>query len=100
MADITAELLIERDWTEITGAGGFGFTDGESYVLDIVGSDTNATVYYAETDTTDEPTVIGHPWRSGDRNTPIDPRLIEYATGTYAWLRVDRGTATIVATVK
>ena len=100
MADVTEQFEIDQDWTELSGA--VTLAGGSTYALDIAQANSHATVFSADTDSNVAPTanIIGHPWKPGDKDTPIDPRLLEYSAGTFIWMRVDHGTATIAVTVK
>ena len=97
MADITAELEISQEWTEITVP--LGMRSGSTYLLDIASIQIKATIFSADTDDgATPPTVSGHPWRN-ETGAAIDQREVTPASGTFTWLRVDRNSATVVSTV-
>lgn len=98
MADITKQLEITVEWTEVSS--GVSMEDGKSYAVDVHKGQTNATVYWAETDSaTGAPSdsIIGHPIEPYGRQNP-DSRVYEKRSGVYPWMRVDRGTALVEAT--
>ena len=92
VADLTAQMTFDSDWSEI-GAG-LSLDDGDDYVLDVVGLDLNAIVYSADTDANNAPTdaIIGHPWY------PAEDPAREYAkdSAVFTWLRVTKGEAILV----
>ena len=97
MADLTKELVIGTAWTEVRTA--LGIEDGRDYTFDVAkASSPIATVYWAVTDDANEPSAAlttGHPIR------PTDTRVAKGFTSEQRfWLRTDRGTAVLVATVE
>ena len=96
MADITAQLALTTQWQEVTA--GLALVDGDTYTMDIVSARSNALAFSADTDSNVAPTnpIIGHPW------DPAEPaaRAREYTrdSAVYTWVRLSRGTATLVAT--
>lgn len=97
MADLTKELEITSVWTEITVA--LSLADGSTYLVDVNGANQRATVYVADTDAaTPPPTVAGHPWTPIDKNRTVHSRTYEKLSGTFTWVRIDRGSATLEVT--
>ena len=98
MADLTKQVSITTSWTEITAP--LGMADGSSYLVDVDGVDSNATVYSAETDTAVAPgaAVIGHALVPANFNRSVDSRIYSKRTDVYLWVRVTRGNARIVST--
>ena len=98
MADLTKQVSVTTAWTEITVP--LGMADGESYLVDVDGVNTNAIVYSAETDTTVAPgaAVVGHGLAPSNVNRSVDSRIYAKRANVYFWVRVTRGDARIVAT--
>ena len=98
MADLTKQVAVTSVWTEITAP--LGMTDGESYLIDVDGVDTNAAAYSAETDDANAPgaAVIGHPLAPSNFNRSVDSRIYTKRTDVRIWVRVTRGEARVVAT--
>ena len=98
MADLTKQVSVTTAWTEITVP--LGMADGESYLIDVDGVNSNAVVYSAETDNAVAPgaAVIGHAIVPANFNRSVDSRIYSKQAGVFIWVRVTRGEARIVAT--
>ena len=96
MADITGTLDIGTGWSNITVD--LLLLNGVTYAVDVVGAANKAIAYWAVTDNTSQPDTNGHPLNPADRDLTIDTRVLDQVAGQYLWMRVDRGTATVVAT--
>ena len=96
MADVTQELALDTNWTDVTT--GLGLADGETYGVDLVGAESNAVAFWAVTDSIVAPTVHGHPVLPSDRFQPVDAREVMQMAGQYLWMRVNRGVAALSVT--
>ena len=98
MADLTKQVSVTTSWAEVTAP--LAMANGESYLIDVDGVDSNATVYSAETDTAVAPgaDVIGHAIVPSNFNRSVDSRIYSKRTNVYMWVRVTRGNARIVST--
>ena len=94
MADLTQEIELTTSWKDIGAAG--SLTSGKSYTGDLRNIPLGATAYQALTDDAVAPTVTGHPWRATRRGAPVPTRQISITSGITVWMRLDRGTATLV----
>ena len=96
MADLTQEVELTGTWLDITTDQSLG--SGQTYGVDVSGVDVGAIVLWAVTDTsTPEPTVRGHPITLR-QDIPVDYREVGQVSGQFLWMRVNRGTATLVIT--
>ena len=98
MADLTKQVSVTTAWTEITAP--LAMANGQSYLIDVDGVNTNAVVYSAETDTAVAPgaAIIGHAIVPSNFNRSVDSRIYGKRTDVYMWVRVTRGNARIVST--
>lgn len=98
MADLTLELEIGEEWTEITSP--LMMADGTNYFVSAAGANNNAVIYTAETDAAlPDPSagIVGHPILALSRNRSVDSRIYPKRAGVFAWMRTDRGSARITA---
>ena len=100
LMDLTAELEVGTDWTEITGP--LSMSSGQTYLVDVVqradaGPDP-VQVYWAETDDDTPPTLTGHAIKPGDAYVEFDQREITPSSGVRTWMRVSRGAVILTVT--
>ena len=99
MADLTQELEITPEWTEITGP--LMMVDGSDYLIDVNNVSSHAVVYNAETDSAMPPPsagITGHPVLPGEGSRRVDSRIFPKKSGVFNWMRVTVGTAKVSAT--
>ena len=99
MADLTQELEITTDWTEITTP--LMMVDGDSYLIDVNNVSSQAVVYSAETDSAlpaPSAGITGHPVLPSKGLRSVDSRIYPKRSGVYTWMRVTVGVAKIAAT--
>ena len=98
MADLTKELAVTTDWTEVTAP--LAMADGESYLIDILVTESRGSVCSAETDDANAPgaTIHGHAIVPANSNRSVDSRIYAKRAGVRLWVRVTLGAATMVAT--
>ena len=95
MADLTQEIAVSTDWTEISAT--LGAATNDRYILTLVDGDSGDSLYMAETDSADPaPTVAGHlVARFNGRST--DPIRYRKRASTFIWFRTTRAPAVLVA---
>ena len=95
MANLTQELNIGTDWTEVSAAA--SLSDNTRYILTVNGGDSGDSLFMAETDSANPaPTVAGHlVARFNGRST--EPIRYRKRASTFIWFRTTRAPATLVA---
>ena len=100
MADLTKQVEVVGTWKEITVP--LALEDKKTYAIDVAQvSDPKSILYQAETDSETvgpSDSIIGHPWFLKSQDRYIDTRIYTKREDAYVWVRVTRGTATVVAT--
>ena len=99
MADLTHELGLTEEWTEITAP--LMMVDGTNYLIDFNDVSSQGVVYSAETDSSVPPPsawITGHPVLPWEGLRSVDSRIYPKKAGVFTWIRVTVGTAKISAT--
>ena len=98
MADLTKEVAVTTDWTEITAP--LAMADDESYLIDILVAESRGIIHSAETDDANAPgaTLSGHGLLPGNLTRSADSRIYTKRAGVFLWVRVSLGDAKVVAT--
>ena len=99
MPDLTVEMMIGSDWTEITGP--LNMVDGSTYLVSVNNIDSHGSAYTAETDTAlpaPSAGIIGHPILPATHGRGLDSRVYPKRANVFAWIRCDRGGARVTAT--
>ena len=96
MADLTIQIELTETWKNVSAEA--GLDPGSRYASDIFGLQPLAAVWSALTDDANEPTalILGHPWRPTARGRDVPTRSVQVEAGETLWVRVDRGTATLI----
>ena len=93
MADLTQEIAVSTDWTEVSAAA--SLSDNTRYILTVNGGDSGDALYLAETDSANPaPTVAGHLVArfNGRRDEPIRYRK---RANVFVWMRTRSAAATL-----
>ena len=95
MADLTQEIAVSTDWTEVSAAA--SLSDNTRYILTVNGGDSGDSLYLAETDTAmPAPTVAGHlVARFNGRSA--EPVRYRKRANVFVWMRTRSAAATLVA---
>ena len=99
MADLTQELEISGEWTEITVP--LAMVDGSDYLIDANEVSSQAVVYNAETDAAlpaPSAGITGHPILPPKGQRGGDSRIYKKRTGVFTWMRVTVGTCKLTVT--
>ena len=98
MADLTKEIALNTDWTNVTRAG--ALEDGKTYAGNLLPADQVLVVYQAVTDDGNPPSasITGHAWSVHPVETSDGVRHRTLVAGDTLWLKVETGTATLVLT--
>ena len=95
MADLTQEISIDTDWTEISAT--LGMATNDRYILTLVDGDSGDSLYMAETDNGAlAPVTVGHlVARFNGRS--VDPLRYRKRGSVFVWFRTTRAPAKLVA---
>ena len=98
MADITQELALSANWTDITTE--LSLVDDKTYAADLIEAEHGAAVYQAATDDSNMPGdgITGHPWRATSGREDAATRSLKQTAGRHLWMRATGGRVTVVVT--